>query len=765
MSTAATDWKSTACNLCFVNCGLEVQTGGENDREIIKVRGDKNHPASQGYICNKATRINYYQNSRDRLTQPLRRQDDGSYEPIDWDTAITEIAAKMKAVRDEHGGERILYYGGGGQGNHLGGGYAPSVLSALGVKYKGSALSQEKTGLSWVFGRMLGHTIHPEVHEAQVVMLVGKNPFMSNGMDQARNFLRHIGKDESRKLIVMDPRRTETADYADLHLAVKPGRDAWALAAILGRIVQNNMLPIEWLQQHANGYQKIIETFTQIPVAQYAKFAGIDPIQVMEAAKLIASADSFALEEDIGVQMAPHSTLVSYLNLLLMLATGNFGKDGALALPAMLVDLLPPDRFGALDENEKEMSRNRLPATGAPIHSNIFPGNFLAEEILSDSDQRARALIVESANPVHSLAEANKLRRAMRRLECSVVIDVAMTETAREADYVLPAASQYEKWEATFFPRNFPDNYFHLRAPLFEPTEGTLPEAEIHARLVEALGVFEDGELDSLTEAAQQGIEQYQAAFFEALMSNSKVKKSLSYVLYRTLGPSLPPGTETTAAIWGLCQMFVMKNPKYAARAGFEGPMAGTELFYKLLDSPSGAIIAVGSHEEAFERIPFEDKKIRLVIGELLEELESLSELKPLVDTSPDYPFALTAGSRRAYTANCAIRDPRWVKGKTAMALTIHPDDAQRLQIPDGARVRLQTEHGQTEVDLAYDDRMQPGTLSVPNGQGMYFEGEDGNAMDTGVYANELTATEHRDKFIGTPFHKFVPARVEMLTA
>lgn len=762
MNDKVENWHKTACNLCFVNCGLRVQLGGEDGRTITKVRGDEDHPTSKGYICNKASRLDYYQNSSDRLHLPMRRKEDGSYEEIDWDTAIKEVAEKLGSVRDTHGGERIFYYGGGSQGNHLGGAYSSSLLGALGSKYRGSALSQEKTGLAWVFSRMIGGIVHVDVEHAEVAMFAGKNPFMSNGMDQARQFLREIKKDPNRKLIVMDPRRTETADYADIHLAVKPGRDAWCLSAILGYLAQNDLFPIDWLDKHAAGHEKVIAQLKSIPVNEYAEFAGIEPELIAETARVIGNAKSFALEEDIGVQMAPHSTLVTYLNFLLMLLTGNYGKEGTALMISQLVEIIASD-FGPVDEHGKEIGRKTLPVTGAPIVSGLYPGAYLAEEILNEDEKRPRALIVESSNPVHSLSNANKLRQAIRSLECSVCIDVAMTETARECDYVLPAPTQYEKWEATFFPRNYPENFFHLRKPILEPSPTALIEPEIHSRLIDALGVFKEGELDSLHAAAAKGIDAYKDEFFTQVMTNKNVKRMVSYVLYRTLGPTLEEGTAATAAIWGLCQVYSMKHANELARAGHEGPDAGTQLYNKIMDSPSGAIIGVSTAEESFSRIPHPDNKLQMVIGELLEELDVLKAMNPLVTTTEEYPFALVAGVRRAYTANCAIRDPRWLKGKAAMALTINPKDGEKHNLPEGSTVLLETDTGQAKVEIAYDDRMHPGTISVPNGQGMRFVDENGEEMETGVFVNELTNEQNRDKFIGTPHHKFVPARVTLL--
>jgi len=169
----------TACILCSINCGLEVEVDG---RRLTRIRGDKEHPASQGYLCEKPSRLDYYQNARDRLTTPLRRRPDGGFEAIDWDTAIREVAARLVAVRDAWGGDKIFYYGGGGQGNHLGGAYAGATRAALGSVYTSNALAQEKTGEFWVDGQLFGrprcHTTGDFEH-AEVAVFVGKNPWHS----------------------------------------------------------------------------------------------------------------------------------------------------------------------------------------------------------------------------------------------------------------------------------------------------------------------------------------------------------------------------------------------------------------------------------------------------------------------------------------------------------------------------------------------------------------------------------------------------------
>ena len=177
--TAGVRWQKTACILCSLNCGIEVQVGGAGGRHLLKVKGDRDHPVSRGYFCEKAQRLDFYQTGGDRLDAPLRRRPDGTFEAIDWDTAIREVAAKFTEVKTRWGGDRILYYGGGGQGNHLGGSYGAATLAALGNRYRSNALAQEKTGEFWVNGRMIGAGTHGDFEHCEVAVFIGKNPWQS----------------------------------------------------------------------------------------------------------------------------------------------------------------------------------------------------------------------------------------------------------------------------------------------------------------------------------------------------------------------------------------------------------------------------------------------------------------------------------------------------------------------------------------------------------------------------------------------------------
>jgi anaerobic selenocysteine-containing dehydrogenase len=745
--------------LCECNCGLEVQLGGEGGRHFTRIRGDKAHPASKGYACEKPHRLDFYQNGPDRITAPLRRKADGTFEEIDWDTAIREVTERLSAVRDQHGGEAIFYFGGGGQGNHLPGAYSAATRRALGSRYRSSALAQEKTGEFWVGGRLMGSVTRADFEHCEVGLFIGKNPWQSHGIPRARVTLREMAKDPKRSLIVIDPRKTETAALADVHLRVKPGADAWLLSALGAALVQEDLLDHDWVAEHVVDANAPIEALRKIPVAEYCERAGVDETDVRDVARRIAKAESVAVFEDLGVQMNRFSTLNSYLEKLLWVLTGNFAKKGAQYIPTPVVSVA-----GNLDKLGAGVECRRSPVANERIISGLTPCNSIPSEILSDHPKRYRAMIVESGNPAHSMADSQAMRDALSSLDTLVVIDVAMTETARLADYILPTPTQYEKAEATFFNFEFPHNYFHVRQPLLDAPEGVLPEAEIHARLCEALGAFTEEDLAPLHAALEQGRAALIPVFFSNVLSNPKLAPLAPVILYRTLGPRLPKGMDSAAVVWGLCHQLATKFPKSLARAGFDGPnfVAAEKLFDAILENPSGIIFAVDEYEDGWARVSTPDGKIHASIPELLEELGTLDEQEPGTQDRK-YPFVLSAGERRSFTANTIFRGPEWRKKDAQGHLRINPDDAGSLGIADGDRVRLSTKRGSVEVAVELSEMMQPGHVSLPNGLGVEYGVGSGALEQAGVAPNELTSTEDRDWLAGTPWHKHVPARIEAI--
>jgi anaerobic selenocysteine-containing dehydrogenase len=742
MATATTTtsqdpvWHKTACILCPENCGLEVQL---EERHITKIRGDKAHPHSAGYLCQKASRLDYYQNGKHRIQSPLRRREDGTFEEISWDTAVAEIAAKLLNVRDEHGGHTFAYVGGGGQGNHLSGVFSSALKKTMRSRYHYSSLAQEKTGGFWTNGHLFGRqSCYPsnDVANADFVMFLGTNPWQSHGFPHARLTLQKIAKDPNRTMVTVDPWRTKTAAMSDVHLQVKPGRDAFLFSAMLAILFTEDLIDAGFIEKHTVGAERLREVFSAVPIDKFIRFAGLDPNTVRDVTRKYARTAKASIRADLGLEHTLHSTLNDYLGKLLYLVTGHFGREGTNHL---LTQFLPLIGHSGEAASPKEGGKYwKTAVTGMPERAGLFPPNVLPQEINTDHPDRLRAVWVDSMNPLVTAADTNAYEKAFRNLDILVVVDVALTETAQLADYVLPAASQYEKWEATFFGAGVPHHVFHLRKPLFEPLEGTLPETEIYRRVLLAMGETPKtqpllGAIDQVNMMAPQ----YRDA--------SDNFKSVAAPLF--LGS----------------QTFASKNKDAVERAGFKGNGKGHafELFEAIAGGESGVVIGEFEYEETWGFIRHADHKIHLAIDELLTEV---GELEKEIDEGrledDGYPFILSAGGRRSFNANTIYRNPEWRREDPEGAMWIHPEDLAGLGLPSGAKVVVESKHGSIVVTAEANEDAQRGVLGLPHGYGLTFPDEQGRQVQHGPRINRLTSSDYCDPIAKTPYHKNLPARL-----
>lgn len=748
----------TACILCSRNCGLLVETDGTH---ITKVRGDDSTPSSKGYICQKAARLTHYQKHEDRLQKPLKRRPDGSFEEVSWDQALGEIAAKIKTLHKAYGGNAFAMYGGGGQGNHLGGAYNRQFLHALRSYNAYNALGQEKTGDFWVNGRMFGRqTCHTteDVEHADYLLVIGANPFQAHGIPNARDTLKHFQKDPNRTLVVVDPRKTETARMADLHLQVKPGTDTYLMAAMLSIIVREGLHDQAFLEERCRGFDEVKTALLKVPVADYIEHTGIPAELVYEVARGYARAKRACLRIDLGIQQALNSTLNSYLEKLLFLVTGNFGRQGGNNLHTILIPVI-----GHTDERNPRIKRTANHKM-FPIAS-ILPPNILADEIDHEGENRIRALLVDSGNPAVTVADTPRLEQAFKRLDLMVVVDVAMTETARHAHYVLPAASQLEKFEATGFNLEFPENYFHLRHPLFKPLGDSLPEPEIYTRLFEHLGMlpkrFRLLEFIAKHEPKFTGGMLALGAFGLTVALKPKLAWLAPSILYRTLGKRYGEAASAVVLL-PLSILYAAQHSKAVRNAGVKGWrwQQGVQLFRRILDNPQGVVLSRHRFDDTWSLIKTEDKRIDVAPRELVDLLDDLPN-QPRSRTSEQFPLVLAAGERRTYNANQIYRNPEWRKQDPHGALRIHPDDAQHYGVADGTKAICESERGAIEVHVEIDDSVHRGFVSLPHGYGMRFRGSE----PIGPQLNLLTSVHHCDPITRTPYHKHVPVNIRPLAA
>ncbi len=743
--------EKTACILCSRNCGLTVEI---DNGKFIKIQGDEQHPISKGYICQKAARLEYYQNHDDRLAQPLKRQSDGSFSPISWDVASQEIAEKLQNIKQEHSGNAFAFVGGGGQGNHWGGMYSRQLLSAMGSRFIYTALAQEKTGDIWVNGRLFGnqlcHTTE-DIEHADYVIFIGANPFQAHGIVNARDTLKALQKDPNRTMVVIDPRVSETAKMADIHLQLKPSTDAYLMSAMLAIIVREGLHDKAFLTAHCTGFEALEKELLGIDVEDYAQRADVPFDLVQKVARDFATAKTACVRVDLGTQHTLHTTLNAYLEKLLYLVTGNFAKKGGNNLHTYMIPLI-----SHTDERKKGIrtAKHKMFPIGG-----LYPPNILPDEINHSGEDRIRAVWVDSANPVLTYADSKAYTAAFQQLELLVVVDVAMTETARLAHYILPAASQYEKVEASGFNLEFPENLFHLRHPLFAPFKEALPEPEIYTRVLEKMSILPDkfpilSKIAALEPKATARLG-YMSALNILFSRKPNLTKYGSSIMYRTLGKTLPKNMESAAPLLGLTLLYAHKHFEAVKNVGYKGSKRtlGNALFDAILGNKSGVIISKHAFEDIWSFLKTPDKRVHLEIPEMLKELRELASENL---SNPDFPFILIAGERRSYNANQIYRDSAWRKTDPKGTMRMHPEDAAELGIINGENVHCESSIGRITVVVEIDKSVRRKMVTLPNGYGSRFR--NGDAI--GPQLNMITPSNHCESFTKTPFHKYVPVKI-----
>lgn len=745
------EWKKTGCVLCGQNCGLEALV--ENNR-IVKVRPDKDNPRSQGYACRKGLNIAFYQHHNDRLTQPLKKVG-CDFVPISWEQALSEIAEKLRSIVDEHGPRSLAFMGLGGLGGHSEAVFGLRLLRSLGSKYYYNALAGELTGLFWGYGRTIGRQYNFTIldHDrTDMLLAIGWNGWMSHQMPQARRFLDKMSKDPDKLLVVIDPRRSETAAKADIHLALRPGTDALLTRALIAIILQEGWQNQEYIDQHVSQLEQIDAWFRDFDVREACRVCELDYDQVKEVARLFATRKS-SLHADLGVLMGRHSSVTTYLEIILLAICGRLFVPGGNVVPGYLMTM------GA-HTDDRNTKYWKTVETGFPTLLGMHPPNVMPEEINNDHPERLRAVLISSSNPIRSFADTTAYEQAFSKLDLLVTIDIAMTETAKMSDYVLPDRSLYERWDTTYFQLNYPEIYCQMRRPILEPEGETLEGSEILTRLADKLG-FIPVIPESLYAAAGKSRLEYGQALYAYMQSDPKVAATMPFVVAKTLGKEM--GSFNLAWMWALLQTVPRSFKENAARAGFKpGLTMGDDIFQAILDHPEGLWIGKVDPDNNFANLKTDDGRINLFIPEVEEWVKGITPKSEEEQLQSDgyYPFILMAGRHTDENANSLMRNPEWNRGRRACTLAMHLDDAERLGIRDQQIVKVTTEAGTLNIELETTADTRPGMVIIPHGFGLEFNGKI-----FGVGVNRLTKSTNRDRIAGTPLHRYVRCRVDSVAS
>lgn len=773
-------WLPTSCVLCAQNCGLLVQV---DNNTIIKVKGDPANPRSQGYLCRKGANIAHYQHHAERLTVPLKNTERGFIE-IRWEQAYKEIGDKLRSIVDSHGPRSLSFIGGGGQGSHFEAAFATSLLKGLGSRYHYTALAQELTGYFWCAGRMLGRQNKfpiPDEHHAEMLVAIGWNGMVSHQAPRAPLTLKEFAKNPDKLLVCIDPRKSETARTANIHLPLAPGTDALLARAMIAIILEKGWQDSDYLKQSTTGFDKIRRWFEDFDIAGALNVCKVEYNAVREICKEMTTR-KWCMHTDLGVIMNRHSTLASYLYLVLAAVCGRLCVSGGNVIPGSVMPL-----GGHSDERRKKTWRTM--ETNFPEIMGYFPPNVFPEEVVSSHPDRLRAAIISSSNPLRSFADTHAWEKAFKELELSVTIEIAMTETAELSDYVLPARSAYESYDGSFFSWNFPEIYFQMRHPVVKPAGKTKESGLIIAEIAEAAGLLPDLP-DYLLRSAKKDRMSFTAALLTFMQKNAKYRRLLPLIVAKVRKNHTESINLDT--LWGLLLGSPKTFRKEAERAGYTMPSAtqsavDVKKLFKALaaavscNSPVPLAILtpkIGHSEKLFSTVmehrsglwlgkadtnnmkalATKDGKIHLYIEEMNEWMTEVTPEKERQALAPsqEYPFILNAGRHMPVNANNLMRNPEWNEGKRDCTLAMNPSDANALNLSDGETVQVSTSASSKRIELEISDDVRPGQVLIPHGFGLKYNGKT-----HGIAVNMLTKNTNRDRLAATPIHRHVPCKVE----
>ncbi|HWB78608.1 MAG TPA: molybdopterin-dependent oxidoreductase [Nannocystaceae bacterium] len=703
------------CSLCEAMCGLTLTIDGDR---VASVRGDEDDPFSRGYICPKGAASAAVHDDPERLREPVRRTANG-WARIGWDEALDEVATRIHAVQREHGTHALAIYLGNPTVHNLGTIlYGPALLRALGSRNRYSATSVDQLPQMLAAYLMYGHQLLlpiPDVDHTDHMVIVGANPLVSNGsIMSAPDMKRRLAAIRSRggKVIVIDPRRTETAEVADEHVAVRPGSDALLLGAMVNVLFAEQRVAIGKLEPAVRNLGVLREAVAELVPERVAVATGVPADTIRRLARELAAAKSGVVYGRVGVSMHPYGALCHWFVNALCILTGNLDRKGGAMFTKPAFDVVAA--AGPLGVGRGSFGRWRSKVRSLPEFGGELPVATLAEDIEAGGADPIRALLTVAGNPVLSTPNGQRLEQAIAKLDFMVSIDFYLNETTKHAHIVLPPSGPLE--HAHY------DVAFHAIA-VRNTAKYSVPAFEIgpRQRHDHEILVGLERRLHDLRKAP--------------LRTRAEVRAR------EKLGPEGILTVGLHAGPWGLRR----------------GPW-GVSLA-KLKKAPHG--IDLGPLAPCMpERLPGrrggEAAHIELAPALFVDDLRRC--IAELLDTRPE-GFVLI-GRRQLRSNNSWMHNvPKLMTGKPRCTLLVHPDDAKKLGIAEGQAVRISSRVGSVIAPAELDDGIMPGVVSLPHGFGHHRDGTGQTiaAAHAGVSINDITDDARIDALSGVAAFSGVP--------
>ncbi|MBI5478726.1 MAG: molybdopterin-dependent oxidoreductase [Deltaproteobacteria bacterium] len=723
----------TTCPLCEAMCGIRVEVSGGRVREI---RGDDEDPFSRGHVCPKALALKDLHEDPDRLRRPLRREGSRWHE-VGWDEALDEAAARLHRLQAEHGRDAVGVYFGNPTVHNLGLTVAaPFFLRSLRTRNRFSATSVDQLPHMLVAYHMWGHQLLlpvPDLDRTDCLVVVGGNPLASNGsLMTAGGVKRRLQALQARggRLVVVDPRRTETARLADQHLFIRPGTDALLLLALVHVLCAEDLVRPSPALRRSDGHATLAARAAGFPPERVAAATGVPAGAIRDLARTVASAERAVVYGRMGVSTQAFGALCQWLINAINLLTGNLDRPGGALVGRPAVDLAAVP--AALGVGRGSYDRWRTRVRGLPEFGGEVPVATLAEEILTPGDRQIRGLVTVAGNPVLSTPNGRQLDRALAGLETYVAVDLYLNETTRHAHLILPPPSQLER-DHFDLALNLVAvrNTAKYSGPVLPRGADARHDHEILFGLVERLEAHRGG-------------------------GRAPWRRRLQTALLRRLGPA------------GLVDLGLRLGPHGGGVLGLSPFRRGLTVA-RLLDQPHGVDLGPQA-PSLLARMP-RDRRIDLAPAVLLADVDRLEAALPggspgSASRSAPVPAAaplVLVGRRHLRDHNTWLHNvPGLVTGRPRCTLLVHPDDAAARGLVDGAPALVRSRVSEVTVPVEVSDEIMPGVVSLPHGWGHDHAGVRLRvaARHAGASLNDLTDHEAIDPLGGTAVLNGTPVTV-----
>jgi anaerobic selenocysteine-containing dehydrogenase len=715
------------CPLCEATCGLRIET---SNGDIVSIRGDEEDVFSKGFLCPKAHGLKALHEDPDRLRRPLVRRD-GELRETSWPEAWQAVEDGLSPLLEKHGRNAVAVYLGNPSAHNLSANvYAPVFLRALGSQnvYTASTVDQmpKQVSAGLMFGAMLSVPV-PDLDRCEHLLVLGANPLVSNGSlmtsPNARGRIRAI-RERGGKVVVVDPRRSRTADEADEHYAIIPGTDAHFLFGIVHTLFDEGLSDPGPLAEHCEGLADVERLARDFAPERVAAHCGIEAGEIRRAARELAAAPRAACYGRIGTCTQEFGTLASWLVDVVNVLTGNLDREGGAmftrAAGAQRNTSGPPGVGKGV-----KLGRWKSRVRGLPEAFGELPVVCLAEEIDTPGEGQVRALVTLAGNPVVSTPQSERLDRALGELDFMVSLDIYVNETTRHADVILPgpsplARSHYDLALYQLAVRNVA-NY---SPPVMEPEAELEPEWRQLLRLTAIVsGQGADADLDALDDFVIDSL------IKRAGLDPAEVRTDLD----KRCGPDRALDLFLRTGPYGLTLDELERNPHGVDLGALEPRIP------EVLRTASG--------------------KIELAPEPIVADVE---RLRASLERSRNGNLVLI-GRRQLRSNNSWMHNlPPLVKGKDRCTMLVNPDDAERLGLIDGARARLTSTTGSIEAPVEVTDAIRSGVVSIPHGWGHDAPGVrlDVARDHAGVNSNVLADTSLIDPLSGNAVLNGIPVEV-----